>query len=130
MSVIYSLFAEGEPKAQPRPRRGKYGNFYNPGTADAWKETVQAVFLANRKTVIQSPVKLTVHFFFHRAMPDNEKTAPHTSKPDIDNLVKPVMDALTAIGIWGDDRLVSEGEAKKYWTSGKSGAMIKIEADV
>ena len=129
MSVIYSLFVEGDPKAQPRPRRGKYRNFYNPGTADMWKETVQAAFLMNRKPLIQVPVKLTVHFFFHRAMLYNGKTVPHTIKPDIDNLTKPVMDALTAIGIWRDDCLVVAGETKKYWTSIKSGAMIRIEVD-
>jgi Holliday junction resolvase RusA-like endonuclease len=128
-TLIYSLFVEGEPKAQPRPRRGRYGNFYNPGTADVWKETVQAAFLTGRKPVIQAPVKLTVHFFFHRSMPRDKEILPHTGKPDIDNLIKPVMDALTAIGIWKDDCLVSSGETKKYWTAGKSGARITVETD-
>jgi Holliday junction resolvase RusA-like endonuclease len=128
-NAVYSLFAEGEPKAQPRPRRGKYGNFYNPGTADAWKEAVQAAFLTRRKPAIRVPAKLTVHFFFHRpALPDG-KTTPHTGRPDIDNLTKSVMDALTGIEVWEDDRLVSGVEAKKYWTGGKPGARIIIETD-
>jgi Holliday junction resolvase RusA-like endonuclease len=65
--LIYSLFAEGTPRPQPRPRKGKYGNFYNPGTADAWKEAVQAAFLMARKPKITGAVYLKVHFFFHKA---------------------------------------------------------------
>jgi Holliday junction resolvase RusA-like endonuclease len=126
MKLIYSVFVEGQPKAQPRPRKGRYGNFYNPPAAGVWKEAVQAAFLVNRKPVIESRiVALKINFFFHRDGTGGE-AAPHTGKPDIDNLIKPVMDALTAIGIWKDDCAVNTVEAKKYRTSGKPGAYIWI----
>jgi Holliday junction resolvase RusA-like endonuclease len=127
--LIYSLFVDGEPKAQPRPRKGRYGNFYNPPTADAWREALQISFLMNRKPMIESRiVDLKINFFFHREGMSAEKV-PHSGKPDIDNLIKPVMDALTAIGIWKDDCMVNTVEAKKYCTSGNSGAYICIEAE-
>jgi Holliday junction resolvase RusA-like endonuclease len=128
-NIVYSVFVEGEPTAQPRPRKGRYGNFYNPGTADGWKEAVQAAFLADRKPVIQGPVRLRVNFFFYRSTLLSGEAVPHTAKPDIDNLKKAVMDALTEIQIWKDDSQVYADPGEKYWTPGKSGALILVEAE-
>ena len=129
MKVIYDLFVEGQPKAQPRPRKGKYGNFYNPSTADGWKETIQVAFLMNRKPMITGPVYLNIDFLFHKAKRLSGKIIPHTVKPDKDNLEKAVMDALTGIQIWKDDCQVYSGKVSKYWTQGKSGAHIWIETE-
>jgi Holliday junction resolvase RusA-like endonuclease len=128
-SLVYSVFVEGTPRPQPRPRKGKYGNFYNPGTADTWKEAVQAAFLVQRKPFIEKPVNLKIHFFFHKAQGLHGQCLPHTGKPDIDNLVKPVMDAISKMRLWKDDALVKKAEAGKYWTPGKSGAQIWIETE-
>jgi Holliday junction resolvase RusA-like endonuclease len=52
---------------------------------------------------------------------------PHTKKPDADNLLKAVMDALTDAGIWQDDALVFRTEAAKWYASDETGARIVIE---
>jgi Holliday junction resolvase RusA-like endonuclease len=127
--LVYSVFVEGTPRPQPRPRKGLYGNFYNPPTADFWKETIQIAFLMYRKPQIMRPVYLKIHFFFHKVTGLHGKTVPHTIKPDKDNLEKAVMDALTAIQIWKDDCQVYGGNTEKYWTPGKSGAQIWIEEE-
>ncbi|MDR2535190.1 MAG: RusA family crossover junction endodeoxyribonuclease [Treponema sp.] len=127
--LVYSVFAEGTPRPQPRPRKGRYGNFYNPRTADPWKETIQVYFLMDRKPPITGPVYLKIHFFFHKAAALYGKIVPHTVRPDKDNLEKAVMDALTGIQIWKDDCQVYGGNTEKYWTKGKSGAQIWIEAE-
>jgi Holliday junction resolvase RusA-like endonuclease len=130
MTLLYNVFVEGEPKAQPRPRKGKWGNFYNPPTADAWKQTVQAAFLARGgKPAIQGRAIIKIHFFFHKAAGLGGKITPKTTKPDADNLWKPVMDALTEIGVWKDDCQVDTSGIERFWTPGKSGARIWIEAD-
>ena len=123
---IYHVFVEGIPKPQPRPRKGKHGNFYSPDPC-GWKEVIQACFLQKRQPIIQGPVFLTIHFLFHKnGMKENECKL-HTQKPDKDNLEKAVMDALTGIGIWKDDCQIYGGTTAKYWTAGKSGAKIWIE---
>ena len=122
---VYSVFVEGKPRPQPRPRKGRYGNFYNPGTADSWKEAIQIAFLTNRRPRITGPVYLKIRFFFHKA--GIRGIVPHAVKPDKDNLEKAVMDALTAIQVWKDDCQVYGGNTEKYWTPGKSGARIWIE---
>ena len=52
---------------------------------------------------------------------------PHTVKPDIDNLVKAVMDALTTAGWWIDDTQVwSLSTSKQYAAKGEpSGVYIQ-----
>jgi len=106
MKLIYSVFVEGQPKAQPRPRKGRYGNFYKPDVVMPWRQTIQIFFLKERKAMIDGPVILTVKFFFQKAKGLNGKIVPHIAKPDTDNLIKPVKDALTEIGIWKDDSQV------------------------
>jgi Holliday junction resolvase RusA-like endonuclease len=56
-------------------------------------------------------------------------------KPDLDNLLKAVMDSLTAIGAWTDDsRVVQVLGRKQYATWAEPGAEVLIwtmdEADV
>ncbi len=130
MRLMYNIFVEGEPQAQPRPKRGKYGNFYIPPTADEWKQTVQAAFLKERrKPRIQGRAVIEIHFFFHQSIGLNGTVIPNTKTPDPDALWKPIMDALTNIGIWHDDCRVDRSGIERFWTPGQPGAHIWIEAD-
>ena len=132
MKIIYQLFVSGTPKAQPRPRMARNGHVYNPKSADAWKEEIKAAFLSCRKPTITGPVSLTVRFSL--PVPQSMKMAnsvpvPHTKKPDTDNLLKAVMDSLTAVGVWKDDAQVYETFAGKYYTGRKTGAQIIVEVN-
>jgi Holliday junction resolvase RusA-like endonuclease len=129
--ILYQLFVKGIPKAQPRPRMTVKGHVYNPDSADAWKEEIKAAFLSCRKPTITGPVRLTVRFSL--PLPKGMKIAnnvpvPHTKKPDTDNLLKAVMDSLTAVGVWKDDAQVFETLAGKYYTGRNTGAQIIIES--
>ena len=129
--VLYRLFVNGIPKAQPRPRLTANGHVYNPGTADSWKQEVMAAFLPCRKKAITEPVRFQVSFFFlaPKNMKDvigKRKCIPHVVKPDADNLVKSTLDSLTDIGIWKDDALVYSISADKWYTNKSPGALITI----
>ena len=132
MRVIYHLFVNGIPKAQPRPRMVSNGHVYNPNTADVWKEEIKAAFLPYRKPPIVGPVHLRVSFFLPcpKSMKgmDKDIPVPHTKKPDLDNLLKSTKDAITEAGVWKDDSLVYKTEAGKYYTGKKTGAQIIVEA--
>ena len=39
----------------------------------------------------------------------------HTDKPDRDNADKAVLDALTNLGLWGDDKQVCDGRIRKFY---------------
>ena len=104
---IYDVFVSGAPKAQPRPRMSRQGHVYTPRTAEAWKAAVKAAFMSRLKPKIGIPVYLTARFYLprpKRVKPD--AVMPHTGKPDLDNLLKSVMDDLTDIEVWKDDSRV------------------------
>jgi len=131
LKVAYSLFVRGIPKAQPRPRVSASGHVYNPGSADAWKEEIKATFLPVRKPTITGPVRLTVRFSLPapKGMKVTGFATPHAKKPDTDNLLKAVMDAMTETGIWKDDAQVFETAAGKYYAGKETGAQITVEWD-
>jgi Holliday junction resolvase RusA-like endonuclease len=125
--AVYEVFVAGIPKPQPRPRLSKQGHTYTPHTADAWKAAVKAEFMCRLKPKIGIPVYLTVNFYLprpKRVKPDG--VMPHTGKPDLDNLLKSTMDALTDIGVWKDDSLVIQTAADKRYAADKTGARISI----
>ena len=122
--IRYHVFVEGIPKAQPRPRKGKHGKFYNPSTADEWKEAIQIAFMQEKKPMIQGPVFLAINFYFQKK--GVKRLLPHIQKPDKDNLEKAVMDALTEAGIWKDDSLVYDSHISKFWSASKTGAEIIV----
>ena len=130
MKVVYRLFVKGIPKAQPRPRMTANGHVFNPSTADAWKDEVKAAFLMRRREIITEPVYLKVCFYL--PMPKGMKKSEdacirHAHKPDLDNLLKAVMDALTSVSIWKDDALVFKIDSEKWYSPAKTGAQIIVE---
>jgi Holliday junction resolvase RusA-like endonuclease len=107
----------------------KTGHVYNPDTAREWKETIQAHFLISRKPQITVPVYLKVSFYLPRPKRLNRETGniPHIAKPDVDNLLKSVMDALTDAGAWKDDSLVFATAADKWYARENTGARIIVK---
>jgi crossover junction endodeoxyribonuclease RusA len=134
-------FVEGDPKPQPRPRAAKVGGFvrvYDPGTAEGWKSAILVALKWKHGTPLSSdgPVKVTLTFYMQRPKShygtgknaDKFKPAApvwHTQKPDVDNLAKAVMDALTGI-LWRDDSQVFHLELHKLWSDSKTGMQIVV----
>lgn len=119
------LDAIGTPTAQPRPRRSQSGGVYNPDNAKAWKEAVQVAWIRSRAKPMRGPVALIITFTFEAPKSDPNRTGHHEQKPDLDNLEKSTMDALTRAGAWEDDCKVAEKMTRKIW--GKcAGAHIEI----
>lgn len=131
MEVVHNAYVSGVPKAQPRPRMTISGHVYNPDSARYWKETVAAYFKLHRKPVITVPVFLEVVFFF--PIPQrlkNKGLVPHVTKPDVDNLLKAVMDAMTDAGVWKDDALVYGTSAEKRYSRGFTGVRILVKTGI
>lgn len=147
MSAI-TFQACGDPKGQPRPRafamRKAGGGFtarvFDSGTAEGWKSLIALAAKPHApKAPITGPVELRVAFVFRRPAshfrggrhatelrPD--APAHHISKPDTDNLLKAVMDALTQTGLfWGDDAQVCTTWAWKSYGA-RPGALVEIRA--
>jgi len=112
-----------------------------------WKEQIAGAWLAAARgwVAVRVPVMLTLTFNMPRpkshfksqssaasaagAPPILKPNAPAfcSSKPDIDNLAKAVMDALTMCGAWQDDnQVVILKVMKQYVQGGEPGCSINI----
>jgi Holliday junction resolvase RusA-like endonuclease len=131
MKILYAtLNVTGLPKPQPRVkafRRGNHAGVYTPPTAQGWKECVmiEAAPFAGRQ--IEGPI--AVHLVFTLPCPKAHKEETYViTKPDLDNLVKSSLDALTDRAVWRDDSQVAELCARKIYVNGdvNPGAVITI----
>jgi Holliday junction resolvase RusA-like endonuclease len=106
------------------------GHVYNPSSADAWKEEIKAAFRPYKKPAITGPVFLQVCFYLpcpKDMKGAGERNIPHAKKPDTDNLLKAVMDAMTEVGVWKDDAQVYRTDTGKYYARKKTGAQVIVE---
>ena len=124
----YSFRLDLDPLACPRPRiatRGKFAHAYYPAAYKTWKEKA-AEEIAKLWTTepLTSRVRVTARFF----VKPPQKTKLDGPKPDIDNYLKSLFDAMTAAGVWKDDCQVSRVDAGKEWDDADSGYIyVEIE---
>ena len=133
--VYYRVAVLGKIKAQPRPHAARRGNFvtiYNPKTADAWKQSVRSFFKVSKSLkeleTLNEPLTVRLNFYFKRPKSHfnikrelrKGQSKAHIQKPDIDNLVKAVLDAIVDEGIMKDDKLITELYATKKWVNEES----------
>lgn len=120
----------GDPKAQGRPRAAKRGKFiqvYDDPSSRKAKDNLLAVIQSKAPAKpFDCPLQVDLGFYMprpkgHYGTGKNanrlKPTAPllHTSRPDIDNLRKLVMDAMTGV-FWRDDALVCKGTTVKEYS--------------
>ena len=79
---------------------------------------------------IETSVAISIEFFFEIpsswSKKKKEAAGWHTSKPDIDNLIKGVLDGLNGVA-YKDDMQVVKISARKQYSRGNSGIQIIIE---
>lgn len=116
----------GEPCAQGRPRfarRGKFVTAYDPPKSRNWKTDARECMLraipdASRLPFVAGvPVSVTVISVFTRPAGSYSKRSPKgrelkATRPDVENVVKAVMDAATGV-LWHDDSQVCHLVATK-----------------
>jgi len=129
-----TFFCAGLPVATPRVKASRHGGFirmYTPPVADDWKMIVRNEArrawneseAPNIARPWQGPLCVNLTFYFPRpkahfnSKGELKPGAPkwHTSKPDRDNADKAVLDALTNLGILGDDKQVCDGRIRKLY---------------
>lgn len=118
----------GEPNAQKRHRSVRMGGFtrqYDPSSADKG-DFLSLVHKHAPETPYSVPLQLDLRFYFSRPkshyktgknahlLKDNPPEY-HTSRPDIDNLSKFVMDALNKV-YWKDDSYIVSCTVQKMYS--------------
>lgn len=142
-----SFVVLGAPVAQPRvkaqgvlSKSGRvYAHVYEPGRKDSparqWKSDVkQAALLADGLgNLWEGPIALAVDFFLPRPAnrcrkKDPAESIPCLTKPDLDNLIKAVKDALSGV-IYRDDKQIWQETVRKRYheIGGRPRAEIYLE---
>lgn len=140
MTDWHEITIFGLPVAQPRQRHrvvtsGKraFASNYTPSRhpVNAFKASVAEAASAECAGLMSTtPIRLMVCFAFPRPKSrcrkrDGVGMIWHTSRPDIDNLLKAVTDAMTGIA-WGDDSQVCSVNAEKVILAPGESAFTRI----
>lgn len=104
------LIIPGRVKGKGRPRFGR-GHAYTPKDTVDYEKKIKAVARSAFAKPLAGKVKL--HVFVSQVKP-KKPTNDYPYKPDLDNVVKIVMDSLNRIA-YNDDTQVVEIEARKFY---------------
>ncbi len=120
------------PVAQPRTSTAKSGHRYTPDNGiHLYKAAITRAYREQRDTAPHDgPVAMTVTFIMPRPRSIRWKKRPmprcwHTKRPDADNMLKAVKDALNGIA-YTDDSRVCKVEVTKRYASGDEGPRTEI----
>ena len=116
MTQVFTILGDPRPQGRPRfARMGKFVKAYDPKDSRDYKQTLAAQIAAQNPEYIQDgAISLECEFIFARPKTLPKKVVDHTKKPDLDNLLKALKDAMTGI-VWHDDaQIVSLSARKDY----------------
>lgn len=126
MTIQFAVF--GEPVAQGRPRAGKDWNgntvLYDPAKSRHFKEYVKVAASQHRPDkLLEGPLHVTIKVYKPMLKKFSKKRLAAAeagmyrpvTKPDVDNYVKGIKDALNKV-IWVDDSQVVDLTVSKFYS--------------
>lgn len=142
---IVKLTVPGSPVSWQRPRAGRSPSgkpfFFEDKKVKGWKNFLKGEFAGTMvgKNMLggdpKHPVPLTVEIRFYLKRPqkyyrakDFDGPIPCTSRPDVDNLYKGVVDAMQGI-VFRDDSLVSNIIVSKWYHAKNEGPRTDIQVE-
>jgi len=140
MTFVIQFDVEGDPVAKGRPKFSQVGGFvrtYTPKKTQNYEEHVAAV--AKEAMGTTEPLETPVGVFLYFRMPipasySKKRTQAcldgwekHTKRPDLDNLIKTVLDGLNGVVFKDDCQIVALHCTKVYSTGSGVSVMVKEE---
>lgn len=125
-----TLILSGKPVPKARPRVVN-GHAYTPRETQEYEELVRLCYRRGSGDKRLGPVSVSIVFAYEmpKSWPKKKKAEmdgqPKTTKPDLDNLVKTVLDGLNGEA-WEDDAQVVTVASRKVWTSEESKTTVEI----
>lgn len=116
----------GKVRGKGRPRFTRRGNFVSTYTDDkttAYEKLIQASYLKHTSYISQKSVRISMYICFAPNKSDTKKNRIikllnklwPKKKPDVDNVIKVVLDALNKIA-YSDDTQVNEVHVLRHWS--------------
>ena len=129
-SVTFTV--PGKPIAKGRPRFGN-GRAFTPQTTVTAEAVIKLAAMEHFAEPISGPVRVSVTAYFSlpQSWPKTRRATligrPHTQRPDADNIVKTVTDALNGVA-YDDDGQISELRVRKLWAEHAETVVLVQEA--
>lgn len=126
----------GEPRGKGRPRFTRSGHTYTPTETAEYEDMVRAIYMqqyGRQRISDETPIRMVISAFYKipksaskkkRSQMIEYKIRP-TKKPDLDNIIKIVSDALNGIAYKDDTSIVEIKCCKSYSEEPK--VIVKIE---
>jgi len=134
-----AFFVPGEPIAKARPRAAvikRRAHIYTPAKSAAYEKAVGLIAKRAMRGKKKLPGALGVEIEFLMPIPKSWPKArrlaalhggvSHEGKPDIDNLVKSVVDGMNGIVFKDDASITRLVASKTYCPLGEGGARVKV----
>lgn len=141
--MMYHVYVPGDPQGKLRPRaamvRG-HAMVYTPKTTANYENLVRMAFLERYQDCEPLSGPLEVEIIFNFAPPksaywpvnkkhngelrDGWLCKPHTSTPDIDNLIKSILDGLNGVAFKDDSQIWRVTASKTY--NARPGVHVRI----
>jgi crossover junction endodeoxyribonuclease RusA len=138
---VINMFVPGVPQAKGNVRMSASGHYYDTNRRlKGWLNAIQAKAIGEMSgrgwPMLTTPVHVNAVFSFPRPLKHHannrrdrpiRKDAPmlHAKQPDIDKVIRAVLDAMTGV-VYTDDNLVSKIDAIKLWASDQDDAGVHI----
>ena len=120
--MMIKFTIEGEPVGKGRPRHGKYKT-YTPAKTKSVENNIAYFYKVNVGHYFEGYVRLKLDLYYSIAKSDSKKKKMMklnnelrpNKKPDIDNVIKLVADALNEVA-YKDDTQIIELECRKFYS--------------
>jgi len=116
-TISMTIYGHPVPKARARTVRTKNGKSvsFTPKKTESWEDSVRAQALQHRpEQLMDGPLAMEATFYLLRPKSKPKRVKYPATKPDLDNLIKSVKDALEGIIYTNDSRIVDEAVRKRY----------------
>lgn len=128
---MISFFVAGIPQQQGSTRsfvvKGRAVTTSTNKRLKPWRAQVAEAMQAHVTELQEGPWSVSLEFVMPRTKSMRKRSEPHVKQPDLDKLVRSVLDSGTGI-IWRDDSLVSRIFAKKRYAELGEQSGLKFKA--
>lgn len=128
------FFIPGNPVSKGRPRFVRIKRFvktYTPEKTEKWERLVALISAKQRfqRELPTCPLRATMTFYLPRPKSLPKKTEHHTKKPDLDNLIKSVIDGMQGVLFYSDSQIYMVNALKMYSVKNQGVAVELIYAE-
>lgn len=113
---------DGKPQGKGRPRLS-YGRIKTPEQTVIYENYIKLLYRSQIKIYFEGPIKMIINCFYPIAKSDSKKKKqaklngeirPHNIKPDADNVIKVICDALNTVAYKDDTQIVELVTTKHF----------------